>query len=190
VLLAAAPAGARVPALATLAAAAVLLAAVAVPTSRTRAPYRIATLDQQVLLRVVAPGVQPLLVDASTAAWIDDLRADAGRAGWRPGTPLLDLTWHPMSVLALDGRAPRTLLPAFPGWGSEGSSAAYALEQEDPAWGRRAWILVPSGQPPATTDTAVRVVGRSFPADYELAGRVTAPYDGQQQELWRPKHPA
>jgi hypothetical protein len=133
------------------------------------------------------PGASPLLVDGATAGWIDDLRAAAAAGGWRPGTPLLDLTWHPMSVLALDGRAPATLLPAFPGWGSEAASAAYALRQQEPAWGRRAWILVPTQQPAATTDAAVRVVGRTFPGDYVLAGHVIAPYDGQQQDLWRPR---
>jgi hypothetical protein len=188
VLLATTPARVRVPALGVLAATVVVLAAVAVPTSRARAPYRLQPLAQQVLPRSVAPGAAPLLVDAETAAWIDDLRADAAAAGWRAGTPLLDLTWHPMAVLALDGRAPATLLPAFPGWGSEADSAAYALRQQDPEWGRRAWVLVPSQQPGATTAAALRATGRAFPDDYVLAGRVTAPYDGQQQDLWRPRN--
>jgi hypothetical protein len=189
VLLAAAPPGVRVPVLTALVGAVVVLAAVAVPTSRARAPYRLQPLDQQVLPRSVVPGAAPLLVDVATAAWIDGLRADAAAGGWRPGTPLLDLTWHPMSVLVLDGRAPATLLPAFPGWGSEAASAAYALRQQEPAWGRRAWILVPAQQPSATTDAAVRGVGRTFPGDYLRVGRVTAPFDGQQQNLWRPRNP-
>jgi hypothetical protein len=188
VLLAAAPPGVRVPALTALVGAVVVLAAVAVPTSRARAPYRLQPLDQQVLPRSVVPGAPPLLVDVATAGWIDDLRADAAAAGWRPGTPMLDLTWHPMSVLVLDGRAPATLLPAFPGWGSEAASAGYALRQQDPGWGRRAWILVPGQQAYATTDAAVRSVGRAFPGDYVHVGRVTAPYDGQQQDLWRPRN--
>src|SRR6185312_3583542 len=48
VLLAATPARVRVPALAVLAATVVVLAAVAVPTSRARAPYRLQPLAQQV----------------------------------------------------------------------------------------------------------------------------------------------
>ena len=187
VLLAVAPAGVRVPALTALVTAVLLHAAVTVPTSPALAPYRLQPLDQQVLPRSVVPGAPPLLVDAATAAWIDDLRAAAAVGGWRPGTPLLDLTWHPMSVLALDGRAPATLLPAFPGWGSEAASAAYALRRQDPAWRGRAWILVPSQQPAATTDTALRAGGRTFPGDYVRVGHVTAPYDGQQQDLWRPR---
>jgi hypothetical protein len=189
VLLTAAPARVQVPALAATFTAVILLAAVAVPTSRAEAPYRIQPLDRQVLPRDVVPGAPPLLVDTATAAWIDALRADAARAGWRAGTPLLDLTWHPMSVLVLDGRAPKTLLPAFPGWGSEAASAAYALEQEDTSWGRSAWILVPAQQPATTTDAVVAVAGLRFPADYVLVGRVTAPYDRQQQDLWRPRKP-
>jgi hypothetical protein len=169
------------------AAALVLLAAVTVPTSRERGPYRIQPLDQQVVPRGLVPGAAPLLVDPSTARWIDDLRRDAARAGWRAGTPLVDLTWHPAAVLALDGRAPRTLLPAFPGWGSEARSAAWSLRQEDPRTWAQAWLLVPEQQADATTDAATRAVGRAFPADYALAGRVTAPYDGQAQDLWRPR---
>jgi hypothetical protein len=186
-LLAAAPARARWILIGVVAGATVLLAAVAVPTSRNRAPYRIQTLDQQVISRDLVPGASPLLVDRATAAWIDGLRRDAANAGWHRGTPLLDLTWHPASVLALDGRAPKTLLPAFPGWGSEAGSAAWSLSQEDPLVWRQAWLLVPAGQPPTTTGAATRVVGRAFPADYVLVGVVTAPYDRQRQELWRPK---
>ena len=190
VLLAAAPAGVRIPALTALVGAVVVLAAVAVPTSRERAPYRLQPLDQQVLPRSVVPGAPPLLVDVATAAWIDGLRADAAAGGWRPGTPLLDLTWHPMSVLVLDGRAPATLLPAFPGWGSEAASAAYALRQQEPAWGRAR--LDPgarrSSRPQPPTPPSVSSVAPS-PADYVHVGRVTAPYDGQQQDLWRPRNP-
>lgn len=51
----------------------------------------------------------------------------------------------------------------------------------------RAWLLVPHGQDDALTDGATVVVGRHFPADYELVGTVTAPYDGQPQGLWRPR---
>jgi hypothetical protein len=51
-------------------------------------------------------------------------------------------------------------------------------------------LLVPFGQDDALTDGAVQVVGRDFPADYDLLGTVTAPYDGQIQGLWRPHPPS
>ncbi len=174
-------------AVASLAAGTVLLAGVLVPTTRAVAPYRIAPLDRQTEPRQIVPGAPEVFVDASTAAWVDDLRSLARSGGFVQGSPVLDLTWHPASVLVLGGRAPSVLLPAFPGWPHPDVSAAYALSREDASVWRAAWLLVPSGQDDALTDAATEVVGRAFPSDYELLGTVTAPYDGQVQGLWRPR---
>ncbi len=174
-------------ALGSLAAGAVLLGAVLVPTTREVAPYRIAPLPVQVLPRTIAAGAPQVLVDPQTAQWVDGLRVAGERGGFAPGTPMLDLTWHPASVVVLDGRAPSVLLPAFPGWPDPAGSAAFALRQEDPAVWNRAWLLVPEGQDDALTDGATVVVGRRFPADYERMGVVIAPYDQQSQGLWRPR---
>lgn len=174
-------------ALGSLAVGALLLGAILVPTTRALAPYRIAPLAVQTIPRVIVTGTPPVLVDAQTARWVDALRADAARAGFAPGTPMLDLTWHPASVLVLDGRAPSVLLPAFPGWPDPAGSAAYALRQEDRAVWNRAWLLVPVIQDDALTDGATVVVGRRFPSGYERVGVVIAPYDRQVQGLWRPR---
>ena len=173
-----------------VAAAAVLLGAVLVPTTRERAPYRIATLDAHTIPRSVTAGSPPLLLDADTVSWIDGLRALADLGGFTPGTPLLDLTWHPASVLVVDGRAPSVLLPAFPGWPDPAGSAAFALRQEDPMAWQQAWLLVPVGQDDAVADHATAVLDRAFPGDYDLVGEVVAPFDGQRQGLWRPRRPA
>jgi hypothetical protein len=179
----------RRPAVALVAVLAVLgvgLGDVLVPRTRIEAPYRISPLPLQVLPRSIVPGTAPVLVEPAMAAWIDGLRALAAQGGWRAGSPMLDLTWHPASVLVLDGRAPAELLPDFPGWPDPGSSAAFAVSQEDPALWRRAWLLVPEGQDDAVADAATSVVGLRFPADYAKVGTVVAPYDGQLQGLWRP----
>ena len=181
------PDGGRLPALAVLAGTAVVLGAVLVPTTRAVAPFRIAPLDQQTIPRSIVPGTPPILVEPEAARWIDNLREDAQRAGFRPGSPVLDLTWHPASVLILDGRAPAVLLPAFPGWPSPGKSAAFAVSQEDPARWRNAWLLVPTGQDPAIADAATRIVGKRFPVDYQRVGTVVAPFDHQEQGLWKPR---
>ncbi len=168
---------------------AVLLGAVLVPTTREVAPYRIAPLAQQTVARSVTAGSPPLLLDRETVAWIDGLRALGEQGGFQSGTPMLDLTWHPASVLVLNGRAPSVLLPAFPGWPDPGGAAAYALGQEDPVQWRAAWLLVPSGQDHAITASATAVLDRRFPDDYDLVGTVVAPYDRQMQGLWRPRRP-
>lgn len=181
------PDGAAEAAVMSLAAGALLLGSVLVPMTRAVAPYRIALFDQQTVPRAIVAGTPEIFVDATTATWIDELRRLGITGGFAPGTPMLDLTWHPASVLILGGRAPSVLLPAFPGWTDPAGSAAYALRQEDSTVWNRAWLLVPQGQADALTDGATVVVGRHFPADYELIGTVTAPYDGQPQGLWRPR---
>jgi len=159
---------------------------VLVPVTRVNAPYRIALFDEQVVPRTVVAGSPAVKVDAATAAWIDGLRQGAASAGWQPGTPMLDLTWHPASVLVLDGRAPRVLLPDFPGWPDPGRSAAFAMAQEDPTVWQHAWLLIPEGQDDAVADQATSVVGRRFPSDFVKVTTVVAPYDGEAQGLWRP----
>ena len=181
------PDGGRLACLAALAAGGIALGALLVPGTRDQAPYRIALLDQQTLPRVIVPGTPPILVDPTTAQWVDDLRKDAALAGFAPGTPVLELTWHPATVLVLGGQAPKTLLPAFPGWPTPAESATYTLQQEDPAVWAGAWVVVIAGQQDQVADQALAVVGRHFPQDYERVGVVTAPYDGEQQELWRPR---
>lgn len=166
---------------------ALVLGAVLVPVTRQEAPYRIAPLGQQDIARTVTGGTARMLLDADTVAWIDGLRRLAADGGWHAGSPMLDLTWHPASVLVLDGRAPSVLLPAFPGWPDPGGSAAHALRQEDPAIWSQAWLLVPVGQDDALAAEATRVVGRRFPDDYQLLGTVVAAYDRQEQGLWRPR---
>ena len=159
---------------------------VLVPLTRVNAPYRIALFAEQTVARTVVAGSAPVFVDGPTAAWIDGLRAGAAAGGWQPGTPMLDLTWHPGSVLVLDGRAPRVLLPNFPGWPDPGRSAAFAMAQEEPSRWQHAWLLVPEGQDDAIADQATSVVGRRFPSDFVKVATVVAPYDGQVQGLWRP----
>jgi hypothetical protein len=181
------PRGGREAAISAVAAGSILLGAVLVPITREVAPYRIPPLSEHVLARSVPASSPPIGVDADTAAWIDGLRDLGGQGGFAAGTPMLDLTWHPASVLAMDGRPPTVLLPAFPGWPDPAGSAAFALRQEDPQVWRHAWLLVPVGQDDALTDRATSVVGRRFPGDYQQLGTVTAPYDRQLQGLWRPR---
>ena len=172
----------------------VVAALLVVTGARAAVPYRLLPLAQQSVPTAVVPGTPPLLLDPGTAAWTAQLRAGAAAAGWRAGIPLLDLSWHPADVLALDGRAPAVLLPSFPQLPSRGASAQLALSFEDAGRWRDAWLLVPAragGLPSpdqaSAADVAVRVVGRRFPGDYERVVTVGTPFDGQRQTLWRPR---
>ncbi len=177
----------HLPALAALVVGAVVLGGVLVPVTRQVSPWRMASLDHQTFRRSLVPGTPPLLVDRETADWLDALRERAAAGGWEAGGPMLDLTWHPGAVLALGGRAPRVLIPSFPGLPTPGASAAYALSQEDPTLWRQAWVFVLSEQSAAVADQATSVLGLRFPSDYQLVGEVTAPFDGQRQGLWKPR---
>lgn len=165
----------------------VILAPVLLITSRAVAPYRTPPLSEQRTELALAGLHSPVRVDGDTASWAGDLRTGASRGGFRPGDPLLELTWHPGAVLVLDARAPRTLLPAFPGLPRPWASAIYSLHQEDPDVWRRSWLLVPAEQDLHEVDRITQVVGRRFPDDYRLMATATAPFDHQGQELWAPK---
>jgi hypothetical protein len=168
------------------AAGSVLAAAVVLPAARDLMPYRTLPLHTQTVPVDMVAGAPPVLVDPRTAGWAFALRSAAARDGWRPGTPLLDMSWRPAAVLVLDGRAPGALLPSFPRLLTRGDSAVAAMRAEpDPQRWREAWLLVP-GRQRAATRQAVAVVGRRFPQDYRLVVSVTSPFDGQVQNLWRP----
>lgn len=172
---------------AALALAAVTVGSTVVVTTRDRAPYRLGPIATQEVPVTIVPGGPPLLLDETAARWVDDLRAGARAAGWRAGMPLVDMTFHPGAVLALDGQAPSTLLPAFPLVGTAGPSAAYALGHSPGTRWRDSWFLVSDRVPEAATDEAARAVDRRFPSDYVLVATAVAPYDRETSRLYRPR---
>jgi hypothetical protein len=184
------------PLVAVLALACVGTSAIVIPAVRERAPHWMLPMERETVPVAVIPGTSPMLVDPTTAAWVEGLRQGAAAGGWQRGTPLLDLTANTASVLVLDARAPGALLPSFPQWPGRVASARMALSFEDPAVWRRAWILVPqadapqNGDPIASTDAIVRVLGRRFPDDYRQVLPVSANFPFSRVVLWRPVSPS
>jgi hypothetical protein len=191
-LSAAVPGARGFPLVAVLALACVGTSAIVIPAVRERAPYRMLPMQRQTVPVTVVPGTPPLLVDRQTATWVEDLRRGAAAVDWQPGTPLLDLTENTASVLVLDGRAPGALVPTFPEWPARVAAARAALSFEDRTVWRRAWIVVPQadapqyGDPVASTDAIVRVLGRRFPDDYRPVASASANFSRSRVVLWRP----
>jgi hypothetical protein len=156
-------------------------------------PYRQPPLSQQTAAVQIGPHGS-LKVDPGTAAYINDIRAAAARAGWVKGTPLLDFSpYSAGTVYALGGRPPLTILPSVGYYPTTTHVAFWAMDQLVKAgWKddfRSAWVLTQLGLPnpgPAPDTNALLVIGRNFPADYEQVGTFYLPRQGTIA-LWRPK---
>lgn len=128
-----------------------------------------------------------LAVDEKTAAYVQQLRSVAREAGWRPGTPLLDLTGgSPGAVLILEGQIVGVpwLLGNYPGSDRFASLVLTSVEQQLLS---RAWLLTaPQGR--RRLDPALLAdFGRHFPEDYREAGRAVSGHRREEQILWQPK---
>jgi len=150
-------------------------------------PYRVSPLYLAQVPVDFGPHRSRLVVDRTTARYLTAVRSAAVGAGFRPGTPLLDLTFTPAVPYDLQARVPNTLLPAFPRLGSATASARFALQHEDLRRWQAAWILLPENAPSLRPNAVVAVLGRQFPESYQLVGRFQSPADGQIQTLWRPR---
>ena len=156
-------------------------------------PYRQLPLSQQTAAVAIGPHGK-LKVDPPTADFINALRAGAARAGWVPGTPMLDFTPYSATTLYLLGaKPPVTILPSVGGYPTTTKVGFWAMDQLVKAgWDdefRSAWLLTQVGLPtpgPQPDPSALNIIGRRYPGDYELVGTFYLPRQGLLA-LWRPK---
>ncbi|MBW5435838.1 hypothetical protein FXB41_13905 [Bradyrhizobium canariense] len=125
-------------------------------------------------------------VDPVTADYFRALLTGAKAAGFKRGTPVIDLSgMGPTSIYVLGGAA--IGLPWINGGysGSQGL-AVYVLSTIPRAELRRAWILTsPGGHGYLPTDILTDL-GLKFPDDYEEVARGTTTYMNATHLLWRP----
>lgn len=136
-------------------------------------------------------GSGTLLLDRSTAEFVTSLQHTAAAVGFCDGDPLIGIVWDWTSTtaVALRARVPEHLILTIYGYPRQADVLDVTVHDlEGPTW-RDAWVLTTD---PATTtaeraavlrsalDRLPAAIGRTFPADYALAGDV----DGTQ--LWRP----
>ncbi len=170
---------------------AVLSVAVVAPVALTvcmitgrDAPYRDAPLSRATTYATVNRHGARIKLAPEYAAYLNEMVPKAKAAGFTPGTPLIDLTpFYPGVPEVLGAAAPNTLL-----FGYAPSTARWVLSVQDQKVWRGAWVLVREGVFTDQDITSVTsVVGRSFPADYELMVSATWPYGRYPQQLWRPR---
>jgi hypothetical protein len=135
------------------------------------------------LATVSARGSRVLLTHAQ-AKYFRDLVQPAEAAGFRRGTPLIDLTpFSPGASVALGAAAPRTLL-----YGFTTATARWVVEHQEGDQWKRAWLLVRTDAGATIAPESVtRALGRSFPSDYVLVTTAVWPFGNQHQQLWRPR---
>jgi hypothetical protein len=148
------------------------------------APYRDAPLATATAYATINRHGARIRLAPQYAAYFNDLVQPARAAGFTPGTPLIDLTpFNPGAPEVLGAGAPNTLL-----FGYTTSTARWVLSVQDRAAWRGAWLLV---RETVFTDREINdvtsVVGRSFPADYELVAVALWPFGKYPQQLWRPR---
>ncbi len=127
-----------------------------------------------------------LRVDSKTKHYVDELQKAALRAGWRAGTPLIDLTESPGAAFILNAYAPVT--PWLYGERYPGFTKA-ALEMAGREDLRRAWVLTtPEKVPQRTPEEVLKKAGLDFPEHYSEAGRFRTGFRNREQILWKPAH--
>jgi hypothetical protein len=105
---------------------------------------------------------------------LESLEFQARRAGWRTGTPLLDITpFHPLVTFWLDGDPPFSVFGApYPPFVTKTALLTISREREDNL--RRAWLLVGSPLVPEIDYSAIAsALGRPWPCGYEPVARAT-----------------
>jgi len=150
-------------------------------------PYRLpGPISEQNVEISFLTGGGTLHVDKQTAEYIGGLKKVAMRAGWTPGTPLIDLTGgSPGAAVILGGRIMGTpwLLGAYKG-SNEFAKTAIGMASESAQ--RSAWVLTaPQGKREISGEMLV-ALGLNFPNGYARLGEVKTGHRNEIQILWKP----
>lgn len=138
------------------------------------APSQISTgLQQQTVLTEVGFPSHWMKLDSQSHAVIEQLRAAAVRAGFKPGDDIVAVSYLPGLVYAMGGRSPGhpTFLLGTPGY------LAYskmALGFADKSRLARSLVLLDVDAHHEELGHLLGSAGLTFPAGYELVGNVTA----------------
>ena len=157
-----------------------------------RQPSPITTTMQEV---AGGPGPGGLHLDAGYARYVDAIRAAAGGAGFRSGTPVIDLTGHsPGSIYVLGAHAVGVpwLLGGYPG---SDQSATRILSSVACSEMAAAWLLVEPNGPRHLSPTVLERSGIEVQANYRVTGKFVTPvgFGGyatpSEQQLLKPVRP-
>jgi hypothetical protein len=154
-------------------------------------PYRQAPISRQTAALDLGGGRGTLMVSPQIATELDRLRRDAVAAGWRPRTPMLDLSAYAATIpFVLQAQAPLTVIPSVGGYPTQDELARWSIDELiDAGWledgWRDAWVLtLVDGRQKGVDPAVLELLGRTFPRDYEPVG--TYRFRAETLRLWRP----
>jgi hypothetical protein len=130
-------------------------------------------------------GPATVRVDAASAARLRSLVDTASAAGWRPGTPLVDLSLVPAVPMVLGADVPPVLIVTLPEF-SRTAMVCQAVRGLGDRW-RDAWVLVPTGKSSGYLREVGADLGRSWPGGYERVATFSDPFKQLDTVLLRPR---
>lgn len=150
-------------------------------------PYRVAGSigDQNTSVTFANPNHR-LDLDSKTARYARDLMENAFEAGWKRGTPLIDMTGlSPGASVILDARIVGT--PWIFGRGGPELFADTVFKSVDQNILKNAWILTAPEGRKSLNNEVLRVNNLVFPEQYKMVGEFIFGYRNERQFLWKPK---
>jgi hypothetical protein len=165
-----------------------VLLSVAAPVVLVQArslPYRIAPLAENTVVVDLGRFGERIAVDPQTADAYDLVETEARKAGWRSGTPLLDVSFTPAVALVLDADVPLSLFPMVGGFPTGTSSTLTSLSYQDRRWQEDAWLLVDTSTATVDIGAVLASFGRTLDEDYALVVSAPRPTGGTLA-LYRP----
>jgi hypothetical protein len=126
-------------------------------------------------------------VDPATADYFHRLLTGASSAGFRVGTPIIDLSGMGPTTIYMLGGEPVGLAWINNGYPGSRNLTLHALSTVRSAELRRSWILTaPEGHAHLPTDI-LNDMGLEFPDNYEEVARAQTSFMNEEQILWRPR---
>jgi hypothetical protein len=162
------------------------IAAPVILSDARSAPYRIAALEENSVVIDIGRYGGEVAVDRATATAFGSVERSADRAGWRSGTPLLDLSFLPGLAMVLDADVPKVILPLVGGFPTGTDSTLTALSYQDDRWISEAWLAIDPQRSSVDVSRVLAAHGRTLEGDYRLVGRTAGPW-GSTLWLYRPR---
>ena len=134
-------------------------------------------------------GDATLKVSDRFAEYLTGLRAQAQAAGFKPGTPVIDLTGHSPGVLYFLGAMPvgqPWLLGGYPG---SQDLAQFALDKVACDVLARSWLLLEADGPRALPDTALNKYGMDRLRDYYVVAKANNTHAYGWKRFGDDRHP-
>jgi hypothetical protein len=138
----------------------------------------------------IGPDHAKLLVDSDTLDYLRALGRGALQAGFRPGTPILDLSGTgPGFIFFASASAPVTPWLVSDAADTQATARKALSEIPQPVL-EQSWIVIGADGNFAVSVGTLQNAGLNFPAGYQPVASAARPQFGWAQTLWKPVRPA